>query len=87
MRVGCGSCWGGGCSRVRCWVEVDSVEEVVYLAVGLVFLGYCVRYLASMFGDREVYVALVVFGRFLAVVGLAMLSTVFLKGLPVNVFG
>jgi len=40
-----------------------------------------------MFGDREVYVALVVFGRFLAVVGLAMLSTVFLKGLPVNVFG
>jgi len=37
VRVGCGSCWGGGCSRVRCWVEVDSVEEVVYLAVGLVF--------------------------------------------------
>jgi len=61
------------------------MEETVILAVGLIVLGYSIRGLAGMLGDQEASVALRVMGGFLVIVGLTLLSLMFVGGLPVNI--
>jgi len=64
---------------------IFGMREAVYLAVGLVVLGCCVQGLASMFSDREAYIALAVMGKFLVVVGLMLLSLMFMESLPISI--